>query len=121
MDYLLIISSVLLINGILYLIISSLLKKGTLGIWGVSFLFILLSPIIGLMFRRYSKREIKRVQRRPDLSFEREEHLLKQIDELITKEELGLLDEEGKQQLEQLKRDYNSMSSKTHIIIPSDY
>jgi hypothetical protein len=96
MDYLLIISSLLLINGILYLIISSLLKNGKMGYWGVSILFIILSPIIGLMFRRYSQKTISMVKGKPDLSFENKEHLLQQIDELITKEELGLLDDDEK-------------------------
>lgn len=95
-----------LINGVLSLLVSSFFTDRKIGMWGVFGISLILSPLIGLIVGLSSEK----VKSGNTTNSGKRQQLLKQI-ELMSKEgELGLLDEEGKQRLEQLKVDYISLN-----------
>lgn len=106
------------INGVISLLVSVLFEDRKIGMWGVFGISIILSPFVGVIFGLSSP---KITPESTDKIFHDEkEKILKQIELMTREEELGLLDEEGKQRLLQLKRDYISMKKNETIINPHE-
>ena len=104
-----------LINGVLSLILSSFFTDRKIGMGGVFLISLILSPLVGLIVGLSSEK----VKSGNTSKGGKRQQLLKQI-ELMSKEgELGLLDEEGKQRLEQLKVDYISLNKNKPTVIGS--
>ena len=98
-----------LITGVLSLILSTFFtdrKIGMLGVLGISLIF---SPIVGLIVGLSSEKVKSKPTTKLGKFKHHKEQLLKKIELLKKEDELGLLDDNGRRQLEELRTEYLSM------------
>ena len=77
------------------------------GFWGTFFLCLFLSPLLGVIISATSgNKEIR--QTKKEIKTNEKQDLLKQIEHLKKEEELGLISEEGKIELEKLIERYKN-------------